>query len=162
MDGIGWTDLLSAVVGAAAAGGFGIWDRFSQAKRKREALRSALRAHGAFLTKLVREQKYEVDASFVVQASRSLGWDGGLLTIEIPSHYLDGIKQCLAHVGELKPEEASIAVEFCHRAQIFIDSTRPEMSFHSTANLEAKRSHAEETLRNISAFLEAGDRLVRL
>ena len=84
------------------------------------------------------------------------------MSIDIPSHYLDGIKLGLTEIGDLNPKDAETAVEFCHRAQIFIDSTRPHMSFHHFADLNEKRSHAEETLKNIGALLRSGDQLAQI
>ena len=156
---IGWTDLVSGLIGASAAGGFGIWDRYSQQKRKRRCFRAVVLAHIGFLTELVRDQCYEAGALKVVEQSKLLDWDERLMSVDIPSHYLDGLKAGLADAGELDSVTAKGSIEFLHRAQIFIDSTRPRMDFHSLADVDSKRSHALETHKNIKALLEIGKQL---
>lgn len=156
---IGWTDLVSGLIGASAAGGFGIWDRYSQQKRKRRCVRAVVLAHIGFLTELIRDQDYEADARKVVEQSSLQDWEGGLMSVDIPSHYLDGLKAGLADAGTLDSTTARGSVEFLHRAQIFIDSTRPRMDFHSLADIDAKRSHALETYKNIKALLKVGNLL---
>ena len=156
---IGWTDLVSGLIGASAAGGFGVWDRYSQQRRKRRCVRTVVLTHIGFLTELVRNQGYEADALKVVEASNLLNWEGRLMSVDIPSHYLDGLKAGLADAGELDSMIAKGSVEFLHRAQIFIDSTRVRMDFHSLADIDSKRSHALETHKNIRALLEIGEQL---
>ena len=151
--------IAGAVLGASASGAFSIWDRISERKQRKKALLTAARSHAQFISKLVRDQRYEADARKVLDASKLTDWDGGLLIVDIPSHYLDGIRKCAGSAGELDAGNAADVIAFCHRAQIFIDSTRVEMKFHEYASLAEKRSHAEETVNNIEGLLSVGDRL---
>ena len=88
---IGWTDLVSGLIGASAAGGFGIWDRYSQQKRKRRCVRAVVLAHIGFLTELIRDQDYEADARKVVDEKwkkiHDLLGQAGIVDADIKSNY---------------------------------------------------------------------------
>ena len=156
---IGWPELVSALIGAAATGAFGIYDRRSERNHRRRSLTNVARAHAKFLTSLIRQQRYQEDARKVADASRSADWDGALLVIDAAGDYLIGIRECALAAGELDADVAARVIEFSHRAQLFLDSTKSSGPFLETATVDEKRSHAEETVGNIAELLRVGDEL---
>lgn len=156
---VGWSELVSVLIGAAAAGAFGIYDRRSERFHRRRSLTNVARAHARFLTSFIRQQRYEDDAKKVVAASRSPEWDGSLLVIDAAGDYLSGIKECALAAGELDADNAAKVIEFSHRVQLFLDSTKAGGPFLENASLVEKRSHAEETAMNIQQLLSVGEAL---
>lgn len=156
---IGWSELVAALVGAAATGAFGIYDRRTEREHRRRSLTKAARANARFLTNLVRSQRYQVDAQSVVDASRAPDWDGSLLFIDATGDYLSGIKKCADLAGELDAEVAEKVIEFSHRAQLFLDSTKSSGAFLVNSTTDERRSHAEETVANIEALIRVGENL---
>lgn len=157
---LGWTDLVAALLGAVAAGGFGILDRIWQNRSKRKAIRIAFKAHVSFLTQFIDAQQYETDARGAFEASQTESWEGHLFSVDIPNHYLDGLRELIKDVGCLSSRDVELLVEFTHRFQVFIDSTRPSTEYHSYATLADKRSHAHETWKNIRKLLAIGNSIV--
>ena len=157
--GVGWSELVAALIGAAATGVFGIYDRRTERGHRRHSLTKAASAHARFLTNLVRSQRYQSEAQRVVDASRSPDWDEALLIIDASGDYLSGIKECASRAGELDAEVAEMLIEFSHRAQLFLDSTKSSGSFLENATADEKRSHAEETAANIEELLRVGEKL---
>ena len=158
--GIGWSELVSVLIGAAATGGLGIYDRRSERLHRRRSLTNVARAHAKFLTGFIRQQCYEDDAKKVVVASRSPDWDGSLLIVDAAGDYLSGIKECALAAGELDADVAAKVIEFSHRAQLFLDSTKADGPFLESATLDEKRSHAQEAATNIKELLQVGEALI--
>ena len=154
---IGLSELISALVGAAATGAFGVYDRRSERAHSKASLTKAIKANVQFLTELIRSQGYWSDAAQIVTNSELPNWDGALLTIDAAGEYLQGISACTARAGELDGEVAEKLVEFSLRAQLFLDSTKSTGTFVSSSSLDERRSHAIETYNNIGALLSVGD-----
>lgn len=156
---LGLSEMLAAFVGAAASGVFGIFDRRSNRKRNKASLESEIAAHARFLTALIRDQKYHVEANQVALNASSADWNGDLLHIFPKREYLNGLERAIQRVGELDPWAADLVVEFHHRCTLFLDSTNPDERFERFSSIDEKRSHAIETARNIDVLLVLGDRL---
>lgn len=159
---IGLSEAIAALLGACATGIFGIHDRRSERLRRRKALTAEVVAHTKFLTHLIRDQGYLTMAEEVVEATKGPEWDSGLLHIMPRLDYLHGIRATVEKAGELDSESASLLVEFVHRCTLFLDSTDPDERYLANASIADKRSHAEETLKNIRKLLAIGDQLVQL
>jgi hypothetical protein len=159
---IGWNELVSALIGAAASGAFGIFDRRSERKHRLRSITNAASAHVKCLTKIIRQQGYLQDARRVLDSSRSMNWDGSLFYIDAKGDYLNGVRECARASGDLEPDFATQIIEFSYRAELFIDSTKPNGPFIEKAGVDEKRSHADETVKNIEALLELGDSISQM
>lgn len=155
----GISELAAALVGVILAGGLESYRVWQQSRRESKTLLNAIRAEVIFVTDFIRSQKYHIDLRNAVSDSDDEDWDGGLFMLYTSDGYLEIFDNLISEIGKLSPEHVSTTVEFYKRAKVFLDAAKPSKEYVEQASLQERRSHTEESYKNVIKLLELGDEI---
>ncbi|WP_109354326.1 hypothetical protein [Sphingorhabdus sp. EL138] len=151
MEGIGFSEIAAALIGAIAAGGFQTVSAILDRRKKSEAVLTAIASEVDSICRLIQHQRY-LEAVGEIAAGVEKGmWNGESYVIDIRSNYFAVFESLADELGHLKPHQTQKIVNFYAYCKSAIDSTRPDGS-HA---LEPKTEEAAMNMVSVAALLQA-------
>lgn len=155
------SEILAALLGALAAGGFqtvvGIVDR----KRTAEATLVAIASEVHALCNLIRLQDYLPETCEIVKAIDEDKWDGRTIIIDIRGNYFNVFESLSSSLGMLKPTQLVPIVSFYACCRSAIDCTRPDGPYAAGGSLEERAGNLRSLKTILETILTLGDEITQ-
>jgi len=161
-DGSVWIPLLSAFIGAIAAGLLQTIIAVCDRKKKSEAVLTALSSEVDSICRLIRYRGYLEDVDRELANIESVDISQLQIIIDIRSNYFSVYEGSVHELGFLKPEQSAKITKFYAYCKSFIDTCRPDGPRLSIKNLDEAKLFLQSEKSLLEAILFLGDTIIQM